>query len=978
MRVPIITAFLLAGMAAAQNVDLRALNSLEWRGIGPAAMGGRISGIEGVAGNPRIIYAATGSGGLFKTINAGTTWQAIFERPGRISIGDIAIDPKNPDHVWVGTGEANLRNSVSIGGGVYYSPDGGKTWQARGLESTMTISRLAIDPRNAVRVLVAAVGHPFGPNPDRGVYLTSDGGSTWQKTLYIDETHGASDIDLDPSNPDIVFAGMWQFDRKPWRYDSGDTKGGLFKSIDGGKTWKKVTRGLPQLMGRIGVKVSPSNPKVIYVIAETREGTLFRSRDGGESFETASSDTSLVSRGYYYCDLRVDPKDENRVYVLENALMVSKDGGKTFGRIGGSVHGDLQALWIDPADPARMWQGSDGGLAFTWDSGQTWEHVSSISLGQFYHVSADGRKPFYDVSGGTQDNGSWTGPSRTREPSGILNDDWRMVSPIVGFNVLSDEADPDILLTQTPGGTILRNDLRSRDQQSVGPQVRNYGGALPSEMKYRFGWDPPLVRSPFGKSTIYYAGNVIFQSSNLGQSWESISHDLTKGDPSKWKASGGPIFTDNSSSETYGVITGLAESPAQRGLIWAGTDDGNVQVTINGGGQWTNVGANISGIAPNSPVSSVEPSRRNQNVAYVAFDRHMFDDMQPYIFKTADGGKTWKKIVSGLPPYAFVWVVREDLKNPNVLYAGTETGVFASFDAGEHWSTFGLKNLPDVAVRDIFLQPEENDILLATHGRGLFILDDATPVQQIAAARAATLFPIRPALRYSVRATRSGGGETEFTAANPPYGAILNYYLRDAAEEPRIEVLDAAGKVIRTMGGPQAPGNAGLHRVAWDLRASGTGGGGGGGGRGRGGQGGRGPQVLPGAYTVRLTAAGAVEQQSIEVRLDPELKVTLADLQKQWDALAKLSAMIRDAGEMLREADRHEDSPDWQKFRATLARPRNLTGSETGPRLSEQLQSLFNLIDGPNDAPTPAMMQLLGELEDESHKTSEDFRRLKP
>jgi photosystem II stability/assembly factor-like uncharacterized protein len=976
MRFRFFSTILLAPILAGQSPDVRALDSLEWRSIGPAAMGGRISGIEGVAGNPRIIYAATGSGGLFKTVNAGTTWQAIFERPGRISIGDVAIDPKNPDHVWVGTGEANLRNSVSIGGGVYYSPDGGKTWQARGLESTMTISRLAIDPRDARRVLVAAVGHPFGPNPDRGVFLTTDTGATWQKTLYIDETHGASDVDMDPSNPDIVFAGMWQFDRKPWRYDSGDTKGGLFKSTDGGKTWKKVTNGLPQLMGRVGVKVAPSNPKVIYVIAETREGTLFRSRDGGESFEIVSRDTALVSRGYYYCDLRVDPKNENRVYVLENALMVSKDGGKTFGRIGGSVHGDLQALWIDPADPARMWQGSDGGLAFSWDAGETWEHVASISLGQFYHVSADSRKPFYEVAGGTQDNGSWTGPSRTREPSGILNDNWRMISPIVGFNVLSDEDDPDILLTQTPGGTILRNDLRTRDQQSIGPQVRNYGGALPSEMKIRFGWDPPLVKSPFGKSTIYYAGNVIFQSSNLGQSWESISKDLTKGDPEKWKPSGGPIFTDNSSSETYGVITRLAESPAKQGLIWAGTDDGNGQVTVNGGGKWTNVAMNISGIAPNSPVSSVEPSRRDPNVAYVAYDRHMFDDMQPYIFKTADGGKTWKKMVNGLPPYAFVWVVREDLKNPSVVYAGTETGVFASIDAGEHWLPFGLKNLPDVAVRDIFLQPEENDILLATHGRGLWILDDATPVQQIAAAHAATLFPIRPALRYSVRATRSGGGETEFTAPNPLYGAILNYYLPTPGEEARIEVLDSSGKVIRTLGGPQAPATAGLHRVAWDLRATGTGGGGGGG-RGRGGQGGRGPQVLPGTYTVRLTAGGAVEQQSVQVRLDPELRVTMAELQQQWDTLAKLSAMIREVGEMVREADRHEDSKEWQNFRDTLARPRNLSGSETGPRLSEQLQSLSNLIDGPNDAPTPAMMKLLAEMEDEAHQASDDFRRLK-
>ncbi len=999
MKAPIFAAFLLVGIAFSQSVDPHVLSSLEWRSIGPAAMGGRISGIEGVPGNPRILYAATGSGGLFKTTNAGTTWQAIFERPGRISIGDIAIDTKNPDHIWVGTGEANLRNSVSVGGGVYYSADGGAHWQPRGLEATMTISRMLLDPRDARRVFVAAVGHPFGPNPDRGVFVTSDGGQTWKKTLYLDDTHGASDIDLDPSNPDVVFAGMWKFDRKPWRYDSGDAKGGLFKSKDGGQTWNKVTAGLPQLMGRVGVKVAPSNPKVVYVIAETREGTLFRSRDGGETFETVSTDKSLVSRGYYYCDLRVDPKDENRVYVLEGGLMVSADGGKSFGRIGGSVHGDLQALWIDPADPKRMWQGSDGGLASSWDGGQTWDHVSSISLGQFYRVSADDRKPFYQVSGGTQDNGTWTGPSRTRETAGIFNDDWKMVSSIVGFDVMSDTDDPDILLTQQPGGALLRTNLRTLDQQSVGPQVRNYGGALASEMKYRFGWDAPLSRSPFGKSTYYYGSNVVFQSSNLGQNWEPISNDLTKGDPAKWQPSGGPIFTDNSSSEIYGVLTQVAESPAQRGLIWTGSDDGNVQVTSNGGGKWTNVASNISGIAPNSPVSAVEPSRRDAKVVYVAFNRHMFDDMQPYIFKSADGGKTWTRITTGLPPYAFVWALREDLKNPSVLYAGTETGLFVSFDAGGHWASFGLKNLPDVAVRDIFLQADQNDILLATHGRGLWILDDATPVQQIAAAatatRSASLFPIRSALRYATRGTHAAGGDTEFAAPNPAYGAILDYYLREPAKEVRIDVLDGSGKTVRTMVGAQAPATAGLHRIAWDLRATASGGAAGGGrggpaggegGRGGGGEGGgragrggaRGPQVLPGTYTVRMTADSAVYEQKVQVQLDPEQKTTMADLQAQWDALAKLSTITRAVGEMVQQADQRADSPQWQTFRAKLARPRNLTASETGPRLSEQLQALSTLIDGPNDAPTPAMMKLLGELEDEYRKAAAELQGMKP
>ena len=977
MRTLLFYSFFLSTVAA-QTVDPGALNELEWRSIGPGAMGGRISGIEGVAGNPRIVYAATGSGGLFKTLNGGTTWQAIFERPETISIGDIAIDPKHPDRVWVGTGEANLRNSVSFGAGMYFSPDGGKTWEHRGLEQTMTISRVALDPRDPRRVFVAAVGHPFGANPERGVFFSPDEGRTWQKVLYTDTHHGASDLDIDPQNPDVVFAGMWQFDRKPWRYDSGSTGGGLYKSVDGGKTWKKITRGLPALMGRVGVKVAPNNPRVVYVIAETREGSLFRSHDGGESFEVVSNDRTLVSRGYYYCDLRVDPKDENRVYVLQNALEVSRDGGKTFARIGGSVHGDLQALWIDPMDPARMWQGSDGGLAFSWDAGQTWEHIGSIALGQFYHVYADDRKPFYAVSGGTQDNGTWTGPSRTREPSGILNDDWRMISPIVGFNVLSDAADPDMVLTQTPGGTLLRTDLRTRDQQSVGPQVRSYNGATAAEMKYRFAWDAPLVRSPHGRDTFYYGSNVIFQTSDKGQSWEPISHDLSNNDPSKMQPSGGPIFTDNSSSETYGTVTRLSESPAKRGVIWAGTDDGNVQVTVNGGGQWTNVARNIQGVAPQSPVSSVETSHRDANVAYVAFDRHMMDDLQPYVFKTADGGKTWKKITEGLPHDGFVWVVREDPRNADVLYLGTEVGLFASFDAGAHWRRFGLRNLPNVAVRDVFVQTGQNDILLATHGRGLWILDDAAAVQGLAEAEshAAYLFPVRPAMRYSVRATRSGGGDTEFTAANPPYGAVLSYYLREPVEEVRFEVVDAAGKAIRVLGGPRNPHGPGVHRVEWDLRAAAPAGSSGeGGGRGgRGGQGARGPQVLPGTYTVRMTAGAVTAEQRVEVRLDPDLKVAAADLQAQWDVLGRIGSMMRGVADMTREADQHADSAAWQKFRATIARPRNAEGAG---KLAEQLQSLYNLVDSPNDAPTHAMMNLLAELEDDYQKAEREITTMR-
>jgi photosystem II stability/assembly factor-like uncharacterized protein len=930
---------LVAIPALAQN-QLEQLKDLEWRSLGPASIGGRISAIEGVPGNPAIVYAATGSGGLFRTDNAGTTWRALFERPDSISIGDIAIDPKQPDRIWLGTGEANLRNSVSFGGGVFYSGDGGKTWDHRGLTGTMTISRIQVDPRDASRVFVAAVGHPFGPNPERGVFFSPDAGKTWQKVLYIDEHHGASDLEISPANPDVMFSGMWQFDRKPWRYDSGGTGGGLYRSIDAGKTWNKVTRGLPALMGRIGVNVAPGNPQVVYVVAETREGTLFRSHDGGESFEAVSNERELVGRGYYYCDLRVDPKNENRVYVLSNALMVSDDAGKSFRRIGGSVHGDLQALWIDPADTRRMWQGSDGGLASTWDAGRTWQHVASLSLGQFYHVSADDRKPFYNVSGGTQDNGTWTGPSRTREPSGILNDDWRMISPIVGFHVLSDTQDPDLVLTQTPGGGLLRTQLRTREQQNISPQVRNYGGATTAEMKYRFAWDAPLVRSPQAPNTIYYGGNVVFQSSDMGRTWESISSDLTKADPTRMRASGGPVFTDNSSSETYGAVTRIAESPVHRGTIWAGTDDGNLQVTTNGGGAWVNVAANMPGVAHDSPVSTIEPSHFDSAIAYAGIDRHMFDDMQPYVFRTADGGKTWHRITSGLPAGAVVWVVREDPRNKSLLYAGTETGLFVSFDAGDRWGRFGLKNLPNVAVRDIVIQPTENDILIATHGRGLWVLDNATPVQQLGTAT--RLFSIRSALRYTVRATRGGGGDAEFTASNPPYGALLDYFLKQPVDGARLEVLDSSGKSLRTLTG--IPQTAGVHRVAWDLRAAGVGTL-------------RGAQVLPGTYRVRLTAGSFIDEQSVQVELDPELKVSDAALKAQWDTLAQISTLVRGVNDMLRNAD--------AGLRDKLTRPRGLSNSETGPRLLEQLQALFALVDGPNDSPGSAMSKLLGELQAE-------------
>src|SRR5215216_4753657 len=482
--------------------EVKALERLEWRSIGPANMGGRAADVEGVPGDPNLVYAATGAGGLWKTTNGGMTWAPIFERQSTISIGDVALEPANPDVIWVGTGESNVRNSVSFGDGVYKSNDGGRTWRHMGLKDSNTISRIVIHPTNPDVVYVAAVGHAFGPNEERGVFMTTDGGKTWHKTLYVDSSHGASDLEIDPSNPNILYAGMWNFERKPWTFRSGSEKGGLFRSIDGGRTWNKVTNGLPKLIGRIGVRTAPSNPNVVYVIIEAKEGSLYRSDDKGETFRQVSKDQRIVGRGFYYTTVRVDPTNENRVFAVASPLFLSIDGGRTFRVISPSTHIDYHAFWIDPKNPNRCWQGQDGGFAVSNDGGDTWDYVNNLPIGQFYQIHADNRLPFYYVTGGLQDNGTWAGPSRTREPAGILNVDWRMVSFGDGFYSLNHADDPELYLTESQGGSIVRTDFRNREQQSITPYPQAGGGAA-SEDKYRFNWNSPLVASPHDKNTVY-------------------------------------------------------------------------------------------------------------------------------------------------------------------------------------------------------------------------------------------------------------------------------------------------------------------------------------------------------------------------------------------------------------------------------------------------------------------------------------------
>ncbi len=997
------------GQAADEGIDAEKLQNLKWRNVGPASMGGRVADVEGVPGDPTIVYVGSASGGVWKSVNGGTTWQSLFDDQPVASIGDLALEPGNPEVIYAGSGESNVRNSVSFGNGVYKSSDGGKTWTHQGLDETEHISRIVIDPRDPKRVFVGALGHIYGPNVERGVFMSVNGGESWEKVLYIDDHHGVSDLDINPKNPNIVFAGMWFFERKPWTHISGSEEGGLFRSVDGGKTWKKVEKGLPKLIGRIGVKVAPSNPSIVYVMAESNEGTLFRSTDGGESFTKVNDSTAIVSRGFYYTDLRVDPRDENRVYAIAAGLFYSIDGGKNFARFSRRTHGDYHSLWIDPEDPRRMWQGQDGGVAVSYDRGDNWEYVNNFVLAQFYQIYADNREPFYYIGGGLQDNGSWYGPSRSRESQGIMNREWSTFSGGDGYYVVVNSDNPELFLSEYQGGGIMRTDMRSREQIDASPQPRRNDGGPVGELHYRFNWDAPIVASPHDPDTIYFGGNVVFKSTDFGLTWEVISPDLTTNDAEKQADAGGPIWIENTTAEYHCSIISLAESPAQTGVVWTGSDDGRIHVTRDGGQNWTDVTEKVPGVPANSPVSHVEPSHAAPATAYVAFDRHMFDDFRPYIFKTTDFGETWKNVTGELPAKAHVQVVKEDPKNTNLIYAGTELGLYASYTGGGDWIRLHLGNLPTVAIHDLLIHPRDNDIVLGTHGRGLWVFDDATPLQAVTPEileKPVHLFEARPGLRFRSTNTVYGFGEKPFRAENPPYGALITYSLAAEPDEEapfELEILEGA-EVIKTI--KKAPKKAGVNRVAWNLthEPSRT--------RRDPGESGvltdydddderPGPQALPGRYTVRLTVGDQVVETPVDVKVDPTLDVSRADLRKQFEVTVELTDMLSRVNDALRGldsvkaqlADRkklletHKASDELiesiegeikklDELSESIEKPMDKRYWATGPKVVENIGGLFWSLNFINAAPTGPQLEHLSELRTESQRAIDEIRTL--
>ena len=806
-------------------------NGLAWRNIGPSAAGGRVAAVAGTDLDPAVFYAGTAGGGLWKSTNGAVDWQPVFDATNVASIGAVAISPRNKDDVWVGTGEAWPRNDVIAGGGIYRSVDGGQTWKHRGLDATAQIARIIIDPRNPERILVAALGDPFADSDERGVYRSGDGGQTWRKTLFVGRSTGASDIALDPAHPDTVYAGMWQFRRSAWHLTSGGEADGLYKSVDGGQTWRPLSgNGLPAgQLGRIGLAIAPSDPERIYAVIESSAGILWRSDDGGDHWQLVSSNTLINERPFYYSRIVVDPHDANHLFSVSVELAESSNGGKAWHLSGQHVHGDHHDLWI-ARDGNVIFDGNDGGPAISRDGGRTWDWRKTLTTAQVYHIGYDRRRP-YNVCAGLQDNGTWCGPSASGDERGILPSDWTRVGSGDGTWVWPDPVDPTIVWEAAGGGDnggqLDRYSFSNGNATDVSPYLRDQNVVPPHDLRYRFNWEAPLAFSPFERDTAYYGANVVLRSSDRGASWQPISPDLTRNLRARQGLSGTPLRRDVTGAETFDTILVIAPSPLARGLLWVGTDDGNVQLTRDGGATWLTV--MVPTLDADARVVSIEASHLSPGRAYIAIDRHYSGDVRPYLFVTDDYGATWRSLSANLDPTAFVHVVREDPRNAAVLFAGTERGVWWSANRGVAWEPFPA-HLPPSAVRDLLVQPDAGDLIAGTHGRGVWIFDDLRALEGRANAEATGLSVFPP--RDAVLAQRdTPTTDTQAAGTNPEGPAAITFYQRTAATTaPAIDIVDADGHTVRHLAGmhdvddrsvPVVPNQPGFNRVFWDLCADG-------------------------------------------------------------------------------------------------------------------------------------------------------------
>lgn len=848
--------------------------ALHWRSIGPTVAGGRMATVAGTDLDPALFYAGAAGGGVWKSTNGGTDWRPVFDKAGTQSIGAIAISARDKNDVWVGTGEPWPRNDVIPGDGLYHSTDGGRTWAHLGLAQTSQIARVLLDPRDSQRVVVAALGDPFRDSEERGVFRSADGGKTWTKTLYAGPAVGASDLAMDPKNPDVLYAGMWRFRRSAWNLTSGGADDGIYKSVDGGRTWKRVAgNGLPAgITGRIALAIAPSDAKRIYALVESSDGLLWRSDDGGATWKLTSTNTLINERPFYYSRVVVDPKDADHLFSVSVKLSESNTGGKTWHVSGKGLHGDHHDLWI-AANGRTILEANDGGVGVSRDNGATWEWRNVLPVAQFYHVAYDLQKP-YHVCGGLQDNGSWCAPVRTGDERGILQRDWYKVQGGDGTWVVPNPRDPQTIWSAAGGGdnqgTLARFDRRTASQFDVSPYERDQNVVAPTRLAYRFNWETPIAFDPFDARAVYAGGNVLFRSTDDGLHWTAISPDLTRNLKERQTLSGGPLTLDVTGAETFDTILAVAPSPIAARTIWVATDDGVVQLTRDAGAHWRNV--SIPGVDADGRIPAIEPSHANAGTAYAVVDRHYVGDRAPYVYVTNDYGASWRAIASGLP-HSEVHVVREDPRDPRLLYAGTGKGVWWSDDAGASWKPFPAP-LPPVEVRDLAVQPVAGDLIAATHGRGMYVFDDLTALRERASARSpeARLFAPRaaqPLQRYTPTVNDRGGGEDAAPAT------FTFWQSAPAKSTPSLQILDAHGRVVRRIEGthdeggedvPNVPNAAGYNRVDWALdedpptpwrriapwdRGPDTG-----------------VPVLSGTYTVRLLRDGKTYAQTIVVLRD--------------------------------------------------------------------------------------------------------------
>lgn len=878
-------------------------SGISWRAIGPATAGGRIAAVAGSATDPKLYYVGTAGGGVWKSSNGAQTWDPVFTKQSVSAIGAVTIDPTDDKTVWVGTGETNPRNDVSYGDGVYKSTDGGDTWTNVGLKATKYVARILVDPRDHNHVIVGALGDVFSDSQDRGVYVTQDGGKTWKQTLFVGPESGVSDMAMSAKDPAVIYAGIWKFQRRPWTFVSGGDEDGLYKSTDGGTTWTKLTgHGLPDApTGRIGLAVAPSDGNRVYALIESKGGILWRSDDGGATWTMVSKDTLVDQRPFYFTHIAVDPKNADRVYAVSEALSLSTDGGKNFKEIAKDVHVDFHAIWIAPNDPSRVMVGADGGYALTVDGGDNWFFSRNLPIAQVYRVGLGSDNP-YTICAGLQDNNGWCGPSNSLDPSGILNKDWIAVTGGDGEWAIPEPGNPDWIWSDSEDGALQIYNRRTQDSYSAQPYIQDGKESFDTSVsKYRFNWESPIAFAPWAppgnKTGVigWYGGNVIFQTTDRGKTWSVISPDLTRNVKAHQGPSGGPITHDVSGAEYSDTILDIEASTLRKGEIWVGTDDGLVQVTRDFGKHWKNV------TPPGAPefgrFATVAPSTLAAGTAYAIADGHYTGDSAPYVFVTHDYGEHWTKIVNGLPAGEWARAIRPDIRNRDLVYLGTEEGIWISYDGGGTWQSF-RNGMPPVSVHDIRMHPRDNDLVLATHGRSVYVMDDMTAIQDVqhAVAQGTWLFPVRETYLWSLHSDDEGT-YTDFTGENPEFGAIVTFYQKQPQKDaPRLDVLDANGRVIRTISGthkvggkdqPRIPNKAGLNRFRWDLNVNGPvkwygaakeryqGPD-------------RGPQVVPGSYSVRMTLDGHTYLQRFDVKADPRSVFTQADYVRTYQTAMRV------------------------------------------------------------------------------------------